>query len=171
VVSCLSLFIPLMSPQAALVFFTFEEPCFILMKTIEYLPHIADLQVRIEADTLEKLFEAGLKGMGNVLKKDFCNTFDTFAEFDILQEISIESNEITSLLIYFLSEALTKSYVDHVLFCELSVLELNETRLIGVMHGASVKEFDEDIKAITYHETDVKKNNCGNWETRLIFEI
>jgi len=40
------------------------------VKTIEYIPHIADLRVRLEADTLEELFEAGLKGMSNILKKD-----------------------------------------------------------------------------------------------------
>lgn len=138
------------------------------MKTIEYLPHIADLRLRIEADTLEELFEAGLKGMSTILKKDFCNSM---TEFNIERQVNIDSNDITSLLVDFLSEALTKSYVEHALFCELSVVKLTDQTLIATIRGTRVDSFDEDIKAITYHEADVKKNQNGNWETLLIFDI
>ena len=138
------------------------------MKTIEYLPHIADLRLRIESDSLEELFEAGLKGMSNVLKKDFCNTV---TEFRMVHEVKIESHDTTSLLVDFLSEMLTKSYVDRVLFCELSVAELTNESLIATAYGTSVDSFDEDIKAITYHEADVRENQQGNWETLLIFDI
>ena len=138
------------------------------MKTIEYLPHISNLHIRIEADTLEELFEAGLKGMSNLLKKDFCHAI---VEFEVLHEINVVSNDLTSLLADFLSETLARCYEDSVIFCELSVLELTENNLIATIHGTAAEAFDKEIKAISYHEADVKKNSEGNWETRLIFDI
>ncbi|HXH18585.1 MAG TPA: archease [Chitinophagales bacterium] len=138
------------------------------MKTIEYLPHLADIRVRIEADTLDELFEAGLKGMTNILKKDFCSSL---TEFRIEYNVEIKSNDVTALLVDFLSDVLTKSYVDRMLFCELSVSELTAKSLIATVYGTRADGFDEDIKAITYHEADVKQNNEGKWETLLIFDI
>ncbi len=138
------------------------------MKTIEYIPHIADLRVRLEADTLEELFEAGLKGMSNILKKDFCSTN---AEFNVEIKVKIQSTDTTALLVDFLSEVLTKSHVDTILFCSLSITELTDKLLVATVYGAATEAFDEDIKAITYHEADVRQNSEGNWETLLIFDI
>ncbi len=138
------------------------------MKTIEYHQHIADLRLRIESDALDELFEAGLKGMSHVLKKDFCNGF---TEFEIEYSLNVQAADITRLLVDFLSEVLTQSYIETVVFCELEVLELNENTLVATVRGNKTDSFDEDIKAITYHEADVQKNPQGNWETFLIFDI
>jgi len=124
--------------------------------------------VRIEADTLEELFEAGLKSMSNVLKKNFCNAN---AEFKIEFEVTVKSTDTTALLVNFLSEVLTKSYAENILFCNLSISELTDVRLIATVYGAATEAFDKDIKSITYHEADVMKNPEGNWETLLIFDI
>ena len=38
-------------------------------------------------------------------------------------------------------------------------------------HGFDIEEFDDDIKAVTYHEAEVRKNGKGNLETYMIFDI
>ncbi|GIV33313.1 MAG: archease [Chitinophagales bacterium] len=138
------------------------------MKTIEYLPHIADMRLRIEADSLEELFEAGLKGMAQILKKDFCFQH---TDFDVEYTISIEAADLTLLLVDFLSEILTQSYIETVVFCELEVAHISENKLTATVQGKKTDAFDTDVKAITYHEADVQRNHLGNWETYLIFDI
>ncbi|ELR71620.1 hypothetical protein C900_02428 [Fulvivirga imtechensis AK7] len=39
------------------------------MRTIQYLPHTADIRMRLRAPAKQELFKAGLEGMGFILKK------------------------------------------------------------------------------------------------------
>jgi SHS2 domain-containing protein len=43
--------------------------------------------------------------------------------------------------------------------------------VIATIKGNRVSYFDEDIKAVTYHEAAVKQNNEGQLETVIIFDI
>lgn len=138
------------------------------MKTIILLSHTADVRIKVEADTLPELFEGALIGMNNILKEDFC---DKKKAFTITKPIRIKSMDLTSLLIDFLSEALTLSYTSKNLFCKMKIKTLNEFHLEAEIIGAIAKSFDEDIKAVTYHEADVHKRNDGKWETIIIFDI
>lgn len=62
--------------------------------------------------------------------------------------LELASLDISSLLIDFLSTILTLSYENKAIFC-----------------------FDKDIKAVTYHEAEVKKNDQGKYETTIVFDI
>jgi len=48
---------------------------------------------------------------------------------------------------------------------------LTETEIEVKVFGRKVEEFEEDIKAVTYHEAEVKKNEKGEYETMLVFDI
>ena len=56
-------------------------------------------------------------------------------------------------------------------FCAVDFLEFTETTLRAIIHGAKTEDFEEDVKAVTYHEVEVKKNEAGNYETLIIFDI
>lgn len=83
------------------------------MKRFMIKPHIADMRLHVEADTLENLFEAALTGTNSILRKNFKklaakNTFQ--------KEISITSSDPTALMIDFLSEIITFSHINKVIF-------------------------------------------------------
>lgn len=137
------------------------------MRSHHVEPHMADVRLKVEGDTLEELFQAALEGMGELIKKGVFQKKDT----PEVQRISILSPDVTSLLIDFLSEVLTLSHIQHVVFGKMEFLELTETRLKASIWGRKVRAFDEDIKAVTYHEANVAKNKRGFYETMIVFDI
>jgi len=137
------------------------------MHSFEILPHTADLRLKISGDSPEELFRAAVIGMGSVIKRDACDA----GKINKKKNVSLRSADRTALLVDFLSEVLTASQTDKIVFCDASFEKLTETELIGEIKGTTVDEFDEDIKAVTYHEADVQKNERGQWETVIIFDI
>ncbi len=137
------------------------------MRSFEILPHTADLRLKISGDSPEELFRAAVEGMASIIKKDACG--DAGAE--IKKKVSLNSADRTALLVDFLSEVLTVSQTDKIVFCDASFEKLTETELTAEVIGPKVDEFDEDIKAVTYHEANIVQNEKGQWETIIIFDI
>ena len=138
------------------------------MYTIRALSHTADVRFRLSGTSRVALFSAGLQVLANTMKEGTCRKGGVYP---VSVDIAIEAPDITCLLIDFLSEVLTRSCTDRVLFCEASFHELNSTNLRASVRGINVTEFDEEIKAVTFHEADVRQQADGTWETRLVFDI
>ncbi len=138
------------------------------MRLFKIIPHIADMRVRVEASSLEELFKVSLEGMNQILDKGFCTKRRDFPE---IHEIQISSTDTTSLLIDFLSEALTLSHIHRAVFCQVEVTRLGSGSLSARLLGAKVETFDEDIKAVSYHEAEIVQNSKGNYKTNLVFDI
>ncbi len=138
------------------------------MKKHEYLPHTADIRVKVESDSLEGLFHASLEAINEVIKKKHRKKNNTK---EITRRIEVNASDVTVLLIDFLSEVLTETHTEKVLFPKLEILRLTDHSIAAKISGFPVDYFDEDIKAVTYHEAEVIKNEKGNWETIIIFDI
>lgn len=136
---------------------------------ISYLPHTADIRMKIVGSTLEELFTAGVLGIGNILRNGFC---DKNGPFEFKSRIELLAQNETCLIIDFLSEVLSISYAEKAIFCEVVFFELTTTKIKAEIHGRhQAGGFDEEIKAVTYHEADVHKNNNEDWETIIILDI
>jgi len=135
---------------------------------IQYLPHTADIRMKIEGSTVEELFLAGAIGMGNILKNGFCNKNNPI---DCTSKIEIHALDQTCLLIDFLSEILTLSYAEKSIFCNVEFSVFTSTRIMAEIFGAHTSKLDEEIKAVTYHEAQVLKNNNKEWESLVVFDI
>ena len=135
---------------------------------ITYLPHTADIRMLIEGETLQKLFKAGVKGMANILKENICD--HTFI-FNNKTRIKTCSLDTTNLLIDFLSDVLTHTYTNKTIYCKINIISLEKHKIVADVFGIETNDFDEEIKAVTYHEAEVKKNKNKLWETRIIFDI
>lgn len=139
------------------------------MKSYQLVSHTADIRLKIEADTLQNLFVAACVGMTDILKKGFCQRVKSYP---ISYKLSLSSTDPTILLIDFLSEILTKIYEKQALFCEVEFEKFDKISLSAKIFGQKIPEgFDEDIKAVTYHEAEVKKNQKGKWQTTVVFDI
>lgn len=135
---------------------------------IEYLPHTADVRMLIQAASLPELFSAGLKGMSNILKEGVCNHH---FKFNNKKTIQVSAADDTNLLIDFLSEVLSQTYANKTIYCKVHILSFTRQTIIADISGIPVNEFDEEIKAVTYHEAHVSKINDKQWETYIIFDI
>ena len=136
--------------------------------SVEYGVHTADVAIHIMADTLQGLFRTALRGMNNILKPGFCDHID---HSDSVMSVEITTPDSTNLLVEFLSEVLTLSYVHKAIFCHVYFSQFSQNHLEAKLFGAWFTEFDEEIKSVTYHEADVRQDEMGNWETAIIFDI
>ncbi len=135
---------------------------------IKYLPHTADIRMHIEGENLEDLFGAGLLGMTEILKEGFC------AESVPLEKeinIKLKSNDLTCLLIDFLSEVLSIGYTTRLLFCKVRFEELSSKSLNARLSGRIYESLDEEIKAVTYHEAQVVEKSSHLWQSLVVFDI
>jgi SHS2 domain-containing protein len=145
------------------------------VRTYQFISHVADVRLKIEGDSLEELLTAALEGMGNLIKKEFCQNNSTQPDAEqenlLKEKIEISSADTTTLLIDFLSEVLTHTQVNKAVYCKIRFENLTNNFLSATILGKSVENFDEDIKAVTYHEAEIKKNENGNFETIIVFDI
>lgn len=133
-----------------------------------FLEHTTDIRMRAAGETLEELFLACLKGMNESLRAGFC---DSAQKGDVSRNIHIHSDDTTVLLIDFLSEVLTLTHIEGCLFCELDIQTMSENELKGMVTGTPVDYFDRDVKAVTYHEAEVRLDERGVYETLVIMDV
>lgn len=136
------------------------------MKKFEILPHTADLRIKAFGATKKELFKNSLIGMSSFIKKSIINRNP-----EIEKEIKIQSTDINNLLIDFLSEVLTLSDINQEVYFDVKFNKFSDTELEAKIFGVRVDEFDEDIKAVTYHEINIKKNKDGLLEATVVYDI
>lgn len=120
----------------------------------EYLPHTADLKIRVIADSLEELFSNSLKAINEFLQPKL--------ERDkIKKDIKIISNDLISLYIDFLSEVLSLTYIEKRIFCveNLKIIQKNKFVLEATLVGEKFISLVSDIKGVTYHQANITKEN------------
>ena len=130
----------------------------------ELIQHTADVRVRVTAPSMEELFGDAVRGMYAVMRGAAGGT-------RIEREIVVEdSADRTALLIDFLNEVLARAHIGRELFDSVTFLRLDETSLAAKLTGSGPAEFEEDVKAVTYHEADVRLAG-GEWTTMLVFDL
>ena len=134
----------------------------------EILKHTADIRLKARGETFSDLLDSSLEGMNRLLLPGFEKKG---RKITVKQQVHVESGDRTSLLVDFISEILTLSYMYKSIFFKLSIDHITEREVTAIVEGTKVDGFEEDIKAVTYHEADVSKNASDEWETIIIFDI
>lgn len=122
--------------------------------------------MRVMGKTLEELFCDALLGMVAIMDPSGAQ-----GKEKIQRVVVIEAPDVTALLIDFLSEVLVWTHTEREVFTHVRFRTISEYALEAELTGYRTEEFGEDIKAVTYHEADVKKNTEGVWATNIVFDI
>lgn len=132
----------------------------------ELVHHIADVRLRVAAPTLEDLFRDSLRGMYAVMRGE------TEAGAQAVRcAIAVEdSPDTTALLVDFLNDVLHRAHVAREMFTAVAFTRLDGTSVTAELSGFAPAAFEEDVKAVTYHEADVRREGEG-WETMLVFDL
>jgi SHS2 domain-containing protein len=130
----------------------------------EILQHTADVRLRVTASSLEELFADALRGLMEVMGTP------VGAHSVRPESIELESVDLTALLVDFLNEALVRAVVHRRAFTGASFASLGETHLSATLTSVPAASFDEDVKAVTYHEAEVRRSGEG-WTTMLVLDI
>lgn len=147
------------------------------VKKFEILEHTADLRVKVFGSSPRELFKNALSAMSFTQKPEVFKQskvgkiIGKLRGRQLSEAISVESMDYNTLLVDFLSEVLSRSDSLNSVFFDIKFDNFSETELEGQVKGVRVDSFDEDIKAVTYHEVDIKEIEPGKWESLLVFDI
>ncbi len=130
------------------------------------LPHTADFKLRVWGKNPEEVFQAALLAMSKILSEESPSKARV-----ITRTVKLKAGDRTALLVDFLSEALALAQINREIYREVVFTKLTEQELAAELRGFSVEKFIKDIKAVTYHEAQVRQNPAGEWETFLVFDI
>lgn len=139
------------------------------MKHYQILPHTADIRLRVEGSTLKELFQAAHEGVINILKPRHSGPASRF--LPMREVLSLSAPDETALLIDFLNEVLYRVHVKKVLYNKVDIKEISTTHLTAELTGYRVESFSKDIKAVTYHEAQIRKNEQGNFVTAIVLDV
>ena len=123
--------------------------------------HTADIRIRVEAPALDELFADAMRALAGVM-----HPIGTAGE-RVDATIEVEASDLTALLVDFLNEVLTRAHIERAAFTETEFASLTETSLRVTIRGARCEGFEEDVKAVTYHEAEV----TPAWSTTLVLDI
>jgi SHS2 domain-containing protein len=132
----------------------------------EIIPHTADVRLRVVAATLEELFTDAMRGMYAILR---ANLPDDGEPVKVSFTID-EAVDTTDMLIDFLNDVLHRAHTYREVYIDWDFLRLDATSLDVTLFGLAPASFEEDVKAVTYHEADVRRDE-GGWTTMLVFDI
>lgn len=131
----------------------------------EVIHHTADVRLRVSAATLEGLFRDAVRGMYAVMRGE------ARGGAPVHRLISVgESADTTALLVDFLNEVLNRAQIGQEMFEDVRFTRFEADSLTAELTGTAPAEFEEDVKAVTYHEADVRRED-GGWTTMLVFDL
>lgn len=136
------------------------------MKKFTIIEHVADIRLHVQASTLQDLFSASLEGMSEIINPGHCQKHQNILSYTI----TLSSIDTTVLLIDFLSEVLTLCHLNKAIFCSATFKSIEQKSLNVTVHGFPLSRFQEDIKAVTYHEAEIIEEN-GILSTVIVFDI
>ena len=132
----------------------------------EELEHTADLEIRVWGEDLGSLFRQSAAGMIQL------SGVEGLAEgiSSVQQNISLEAMDYEGLLILFLEELLYRLTEDYMVY-EIQELSISsEYTLKARLTGAQIKSYQRDIKAVTYHNLNIRTTADG-YEVNIVFDI
>jgi len=124
-------------------------------KSYEYLEHTADIKVRAYGDSLEEAFVNSAYALTGIVTKD---KIKKTAE----KKIEVESEDEKSLLYDFLEQFLILIDSEGFLLSEIKEIKITGNKLTALALGDNDidnYETDTHVKAITYQEMEIKKEN------------
>jgi len=88
----------------------------------------------------------------------------------VSREIKIESLDRESLLVNFLSEALTLSDINEEVYLKVKFDKLTDKYLKAKLEGYKIKSRELEIKAVTWHNLKIEKKG-DHLEAIVLFDI
>jgi SHS2 domain-containing protein len=134
----------------------------------EFLPHTADVGLRVAAPDLNSLFAEAGRGFFSLIVANLCDV-----EPCVRTTFQLPGDDLAYLLADWLNELLFTFESKRLLLAEFDV----EVAPDGLKASAKGEVFDEcrhrldhEIKAVTYHRLRVERVNDG-WLAEVIFDI
>jgi SHS2 domain-containing protein len=138
------------------------------MKRFEVLDHTADIGLIIYGEDLKVLFENAGEAFFHLI------TDLRKVKRRIERRIEIKRKGLERLMVDWLNELLYLHDVENFLFKGFKVEAIGEDGLRATLKGEPFQEgvhvIKTEVKAVTYHQIEVRKEN-GRWRAQIIFDL
>jgi SHS2 domain-containing protein len=138
-----------------------------MMNDFEIFDHTADVGIRLRRNTREELFRDAALAMFSIMAPE--SAFDA----RLTQKVRVEGDDDEQLMVNWLSELnflfQTRQFLPVEIFMEMTAHDLQAT-LKGDTVDPQKHIIVTEIKAITYHCLEVKKER-GGWKAQILFDV
>jgi SHS2 domain-containing protein len=131
---------------------------------IETIEHTADIRLRITAPTREDLFREAVRGTIALLHPEK-------GQRKVQRDVVVDAVDSTVLLIDFLNEALSNAHAHREAYDDVAFSSLTDTHAAARLLGTEAIAFGADVKAVTYHEAEIRQNANGELSTIIVYDI
>jgi len=136
------------------------------MRKFKILEHITDLKIRAFGKTKEELFLNAMLGMEAALRPKIKSQ-----KLKVKTKIRIESEDLTCLLVDFLSEINYLNETNREVYQKIHFEKFSDKEIEAEIFGYKVKSFGLQIKGVTFHDLDIHQREDGTWEATVLFDI
>ena len=139
-----------------------------MAKHCETYDHPSDLGLTARGDSLAEVFEALAEGLAN----EICPREQVHPRHT--RQICARANQVEYLAVEFLSELMSLFDLERFLPAEVHVIDINENAVradvLGETYNSRRHELGPEIKAVTYHELEVRQDDAG-WVARVLCDL
>ena len=131
----------------------------------EEVEHTADKALRIVGINLKELMISAAQGMTQLMVGDASKISNK-----IKKSIEMQAVDAESLLVELLSELAYLAETEMLVFKKFEVTDITATRLQATVWGATVPKLEKHIKAVTYHNLEIRQTPKG-LEATVVFDV
>ena len=142
------------------------------MKEFKILEHTADIGIMAYGKTKREVFINSAKGMFEIITgKNSRLVKDSFS-----YKINVQAEDLEDLLVAWLNELLYIGETRLVILNKFYIKELSNNNIGAEVEGVKItrsgRKIEKEIKAVTYHCLEIKKDEeKGFWSAQVIFDI
>ncbi|MFX1515909.1 MAG: archease [Promethearchaeota archaeon] len=134
----------------------------------EYFEHQADIGIQGKGTTLAEAFEQAALAMFEIMVE----TKDL--RIDKPQIVEVEGNDLSELLIAWLSELLYLKDVEGKMFSKFEIGSIDENKLVAKVYGEAIDssrhKLKLEVKAATYTQLFVEKKE-NSWIAQCLVDV
>lgn len=131
----------------------------------QIVEHTADWSIRARGADFAHLLVSAAYGMSTLLVDDVDALSLTEG-----QTVEVEAFDRESALVEWLSELAYFAERDGIVFRHFEIHEASPTKVRATVRGTRVPEMHKHIKAVTYHNLEVKETSAG-LEAEIVFDV
>ncbi len=136
-----------------------------LTPPFEVIDHTADWALRVHGQDMVELLANAALGMATLLVGDL----NKVAQNEV-RRLELDAFDAETLLVDWLAELAYWAEESQLVFHKYSFSDVSETHLKVTAWGGVANELQKHIKAVTYHELEIKQTDQG-LSTTIVFDV
>ena len=127
--------------------------------------HTADWAIRVRGRDLHQLLLSAAWGMNSLLVDDL-----SAIPLEVERTVTVEAFDRESLLVEWLGELAYLTEMEGLVFREFAFEMVNPDALRATVGGGHAPVLHKHIKAVTYHDLQIKETEAG-LEATVVFDV